>query len=87
MLWRLYAHATSPPPCPPPTHTHTHTHSPQEIIVFRKQQLSYYGGNYDEYVAQVEERQLHQQRLADGIERKREHMEKRWEGGWWVVGE
>lgn len=48
----------------------------QEIIVFRKQQLSYYSGNYDEYVAQVEEHQLHQQRLAGGIERKREHMEK-----------
>ena len=27
---------------------------------------------------QIEERQLHQARLADGIERKREHVEKRW---------
>ncbi|KAL4855189.1 ABC transporter F family member 3 [Chlorella vulgaris] len=48
----------------------------QEIIVFKNQQLTYYTGNYDEYRQQVEERQLHQQRLADGIERKRDHMEK-----------
>ncbi|KAI3429636.1 hypothetical protein D9Q98_005722 [Chlorella vulgaris] len=48
----------------------------QEIIVFKTQQLTYYTGNYDEYRQQVEERQLHQQRLADGIERKRDHMEK-----------
>jgi ATPase subunit of ABC transporter with duplicated ATPase domains len=53
----------------------------QEIIVFKNQQLTYYTGNYDEYRQQVEERQLHQQRLADGIERKRDHMEKRWAGG------
>lgn len=92
--------------------------------MFKKQQLSYYTGNYDEYVQQVtvirpsiirqhivelctlllpdgrpciwpspdcccpnrppqvEERQLHQLRLADGIERKKEHMEKRW-AAWW----
>ncbi|PSC67915.1 ABC transporter ATP-binding [Micractinium conductrix] len=48
----------------------------QEIVVFKKRQLSYYTGNYDEYEQQVEEKQLHQQRLADGIERKREHAEK-----------
>lgn len=49
--------------------------------MFKNQQLTYYTGNYDEYRQQVEERQLHQQRLADGIERKRDHMEKRWAGG------
>ncbi|KAI7843107.1 hypothetical protein COHA_003278 [Chlorella ohadii] len=48
----------------------------QEIVVFKNSQLKYYTGNYDEYVQQVEERQLHQLRLADGIERKKEHMEK-----------
>ncbi|KAL4443909.1 hypothetical protein ABPG75_011646 [Micractinium tetrahymenae] len=48
----------------------------QEIIVFKKRQLAYYTGNYDEYEQQVEEKQLHMQRLAEGIERKREHAEK-----------
>lgn len=49
----------------------------QEIIVFKRQQLSYYVGNYDGYLQQVEERALHQARLAEGIERKKEHAEKR----------
>ena len=31
---------------------------PQEVVVFRKRQLSYYVGNYDEYLQQVEERQV-----------------------------
>ncbi|KAL4449533.1 hypothetical protein ABPG77_007177 [Micractinium sp. CCAP 211/92] len=48
----------------------------QEIIVFKKRQLAYYTGNYDEYEQQVEEKQLYMQRLAEGIERKREHTEK-----------
>ena len=47
----------------------------------------YYDGNYDKYVQQVEERQLHEQRLADGIERKRDHMEKRWERAEVLSGE
>ena len=52
----------------------------QEIVVFKRRQLSYYAGNYEEYVAQVEERQLHQARQADAVERKREHTQKRWGG-------
>lgn len=49
-----------PPTCPnlfPQPHPNP-THPKQEIILFRKQQLSYYVGNYDEYVQQVEERQV-----------------------------
>ena len=49
--------------------------------MFKRRQLSYYTGNYEEYVTQVEERQLHQARQADAVERKREHTEKRWAGG------
>jgi ATPase subunit of ABC transporter with duplicated ATPase domains len=53
----------------------------QEMVVFKRRQLTYYTGNYEEYVTQVEERQLHQARQADAVERKREHTEKRWAGG------
>ncbi|GAB4816948.1 hypothetical protein N2152v2_003994 [Parachlorella kessleri] len=48
----------------------------QEIIVFRDRRLAYWAGNYDEYVQQREDKQAHQARLAEGVQRKKEHMER-----------
>lgn len=48
----------------------------EEIVVLRDRRLRYYVGNYDDYTHSVEERQAHQLRLAEGIEKKRAHMER-----------
>ncbi|KAJ3035443.1 hypothetical protein HK097_004204 [Rhizophlyctis rosea] len=47
-----------------------------EIIVLRKQKLEYHDGNYDEYVAHVEDERKHMEKMKENEDRKRTHIEK-----------
>ncbi|ORX75648.1 P-loop containing nucleoside triphosphate hydrolase protein [Anaeromyces robustus] len=47
-----------------------------EIIVFKNKTLRYFSGNYDIYEQTYEEEQLHKQRQKEGIEKKKQLLEK-----------
>ena len=75
------AHAV-PPPRPP------HAQPPYNCTPSRD--CTHPGqGNYESYVQQVQERAAHQGRLAEGVEKKRAHIERSiqvggWGGGGWA---
>lgn len=43
----------------------------QEIVLLKNQALEYHKGNYDEYRTNFEEKQVHNQTLADAVEKKK----------------
>ncbi|KAJ3078052.1 hypothetical protein HK102_004768, partial [Quaeritorhiza haematococci] len=47
-----------------------------EIIVFRNRQLTYFTGNYDEYIENTEERRKRDIRRKEALDKKKAHIEK-----------
>eukprot|EP00897_Mesotaenium_endlicherianum_P009045 jgi/Mesen1/8169/ME000438S07264 len=52
----------------------------EEVIELRHATLSYYAGNYDQYALTLAEARLHQERVVERVQRKRDHIQKTIQG-------